>query len=289
MVTTGTSKLVKYNPRIRLPMALCKPLHNEVKIRSILARLMRKQQKHSTTTFDYQIATKMLRRQSSVLSSELHESLRWGDTSRQDSLERKLRQVHDDLIVLRGRTAEASSGARQVLLAKSSAGGQPSHHKGGHWLHSARRLNKERTEANRVTDLRKDSTMTKLALTPKKRRPTSAHPRSNQPWRPGATKGLSKSPQIQRPQSAHSTRGEDWAQTHSAAGTEAFEQLQQESNDTPSELLVQLKKARNDGLHGNGGNQLSDPAKGELVQKLKVNYEQLYPGVHGKLDILLER
>ena len=270
---------------------------NDVQISSILARLTRKQHKRSET-LSLRTATKMLRRKASALSSELHESLRWGDTSRQDSLEKELRRVHADLIVLRGRTTEASSGATQVLLAAPQAGGQPAHHKGGHWLHSARKKNKERNEACRFTDLRKDITTTKLTLTPKRRRPTSAHPHNKQPWRPGATTGLSKSPQRQRPQSAHSARsmlgsggggGGDWSSRNSAAGTVAFEQLQQDSNDALSELLLQLKHARNDGLHVNGGNQLNDPAKGTLVKKLSRTYELLYQGVHGKLDILLER
>ena len=110
---------------------------HEKDVLRVLARVTKSQQKYPhdiPAVVNIKSSTTFLRHKASTLSTELHHCVRWGDKARQDILEKRLRRIHRDLMVLRGRSNEATAGATQVLLAPITKTKTPAHDKGGQWL-----------------------------------------------------------------------------------------------------------------------------------------------------------
>lgn len=270
------------------------PISSEEKIHKVLLRVTKSQQKYphnnTTSTVSIKTATLFLQKKATSMSSELHHCVRWSESARQNKIEKRLRRVHRDLIILRGRSKETKSGATQVLLAPITKTKTPAHNKGGQWLVSIRKSNKERTERNRTMRLKEGTRQSNRTLSPilkhQKQRPQSAHrllfnQRNNSTC-------TNTSPIRQRPKSATSTNNRYNKYNRIEPGnTKEFIRLQKDSTLLLEKLRTQLKHARNDGLHLSGGNKLLDPAKGDVIKKLTEAYANLYQGVSGKLDIML--
>lgn len=274
---------------------------HEKDVLRVLARVTKSQQKYPhdiPAVVNIKSSTTFLRHKASTLSTELHHCVRWGDKARQDILEKRLRRIHRDLMVLRGRSNEATAGATQVLLAPITKTKTPAHDKGGQWLVSMCKTNKKRIERNRMARLQEGTRNANRTLSPlllrrppqRLQRPQSAQRLlSDQRRTINSEKNTirNRNRNRNRPQSA--TNANASRLVVNTGNTKAFVRLQQDSATVLEKLLAQLKHARNDGLHLSGGNLLCDPAEGDLVRKLSKMYQHLYEGVNGKLDIMLER
>ena len=280
---------------------------NDPHIQKIVARVSKNLRHENTAEVNLKTATLFLMKMSSTLSSELCQSLRWGDSSRQDSLTARLKRVHRDLVVLRGRSKEAAIGANAVLLAAGEHSATNNHQtktsyahtKGGKWLVLAKQKNKKRNENDRLVRLRQGEIDAARTLSPIFSTQCSTHLNRRPHSASRSTRRLNTHPNAspirhrQRPQSAQSPlrhHGKQFQSNHvvAAGSTASFERLQRNSSDVLKQLQTELKHASNDGLHGKGGNLLNDPAAGTLVKKLSQMYGTLYAGVHGKLNLLLE-
>jgi hypothetical protein len=278
------------------------PNINDPQVKRILLRVSKSLHYTSSASnnTDIKTATTFLRKKSSILSTELCQSLRWGDSSRQDYLLKRLKRVHRDLIVLRGKSKEATNGANSVLRNTTSY----DYNKGGQWLIQAKTKNKKMKERDHLELMRQSEIDVERTLSPilkRKQRPQSASNRAC------GSRNVSLSrlsptggnQHRQRPQSAQSPlqrRKNQYKEMRPfrsinvipAGSTADFERLQRKSINVLQQLRTELKYASNDGLHGNGGNLLNDPANGALVKKLSHLYGTLYEGVNGKLNIMLE-
>ena len=241
-------------------------------------------------------ATAYLRKKSSALSSELCQSLRWGDSRRQDILLKRVKRIHRDLLVLSGRSQEATTGANDILLLKTTTSKAPyAHAKGGQWLQLQQIENKNGKHLDRLARLRQSEIKATKTLSPllnRNRKQPRPRPQSANASRYASIQN--KHTQHKRPQSAQSplrSHRPKLFQSNRIApvgSNRDFELLSRNSSDVLQQLHTELKHASNDGLHVNGGNHLNDPANGALVQQLSQMYGTLYEGVHGKLNLMLE-
>ena len=251
-------------------------------------------------------ATTYLRKKASTLSSELCQSLRWGDSRRQDTLLKRVKRIHRDLLVLSGRSQEATTGANDILLktttlapcstTKPTTSKAPyAHAKGGQWLQLQQIENKNGKHLDRLARLRQSELKASKTLSPllnRNRKQPRPRPQSANASRCASIQN--KHTRHKRPQSAQSPlrvhRPKLFQSNRNVpvGSNRDFELLSRTSSDVLQQLHTELKHASNDGLHVNGGNHLNDPANGALVQQLSQMYGTLYEGVHGKLNLMLE-